>query len=114
MRYIEEGATYAIEIPENYIFEKGPDGFTIADVRNYWKGRLFKVNQNGCLGIKYARGYIVKEDGYPLHTDRPRCGEVGIERCWLGKLVKHCHQVEHYIKLQEKEDYTSPFDGEVR
>jgi hypothetical protein len=99
MTYLEKEATYKIQIPKDYVFEKDPN-FTPEQYRKYWKDKLFRTTAHSCATIKYIRGYLVDDDGYPLKKYQSQI-EVSIPKCWLGEMVKHCPQVAHYIRTKK-------------
>lgn len=103
MKYIEEGATYKVEIPDDFYWEENPKGFgfTLDDYRRFWRGKEITITL--VTGHSIVGGQVYG-----------RAGISWVEKEWLGPIVRHCPQVEHYIKSQQKEKYVSPITGKIK
>lgn len=104
MKYIELGATYKVKIPDDLVWDENPSGvgFTLDDYRDFWHNHAKEITITMVTGPSQRNIY---------GTVAGRCGTSSIEKEWVGELVRHCPQVEHYIKSQQKEKYISPITG---
>ena len=108
MKYIEIGATYKVQIPKDFNWTDGSNDreahrkgeLTLDDYRLFWFEKEIKIK-----AVLQASNAEIAGEVYG------RAGISYIEKEWLGELVRHCPQVEHYIKSQEKETYVSLITG---
>ena len=95
MKYIEIGATYKIKVPAN------SSGF----IKKCFDGKELKVT---CISTNFGPNGTTKNAVGALYGT---AGDRYINFSWLTEMIKHCPQVEHYIKSQQKEKYISPITG---
>jgi hypothetical protein len=104
MRYIEEGASYKVKIPQDYFPEEAASNpnnpLSDKNIRKHWDNKEVRV---GHVLHNRVRGYYGKDQ--KTYT---------IPVSWLAELTKHCSQVERYIESQKRENYVSPFSGKTR
>lgn len=105
MKYIEIGATYKVQIPKSLSWSDDEEARrrgekTLDDYRLFWLEKEITITQH----------YLGRAAGV-AGTVYGRAGICYIEDEWVGEMIRHCPQVEYYIKSQEKEKYISPLTG---
>jgi hypothetical protein len=102
MKYVEIGAIYKVQIPKDFSWGDNRDE-DLSDYRGYWNELEIEISS-------YFPGRSAPIIG-KRYLDSVSYRVCCIEEEWLGELVRHCPQVEHYIKSQEKEEYISLITG---
>jgi hypothetical protein len=91
---LQKDVVYRIKIPKDW---KHPSSLKLEDARKFFDGKLFKVTQDGCLGIKITKGILLDKNQNPSREQLVIGSPIPFWKEWLVEEI-----------------YVSPFDGQTR